>query len=86
MKKVLALLAMTLMIVGLTGCLDDPDAEPGPRQEQQQQAQLADPAQDQPAVRAKPALFLYRLRSGITFKDIHYSLPLRLSVSSGLPE
>ena len=27
MKKVLALLAMTLMIVGLTGCLDDPDAE-----------------------------------------------------------
>lgn len=27
MKKVLALLAMTLMIVGLTGCLDDPDGE-----------------------------------------------------------
>lgn len=25
MKKVLSLLAMTLMIVGLTGCLDDPD-------------------------------------------------------------
>jgi hypothetical protein len=26
MKKVLTLLAMTLMIVGLAGCLDDPDA------------------------------------------------------------
>ena len=25
MKKVLSLLAMTLMIVGLTGCIDDPD-------------------------------------------------------------
>ena len=25
MKKVLSLLAMTLMIVGLTGCMDDPD-------------------------------------------------------------
>ncbi|MEQ1637303.1 MAG: hypothetical protein ABL903_11475 [Methylococcales bacterium] len=25
MKKILSLLAMTLMIVGLTGCLDDPD-------------------------------------------------------------
>ena len=27
MKKVLSLLAMALMIVGLTGCLDDPDGE-----------------------------------------------------------
>ncbi len=27
MKKVLALLAMALMIIGLTGCLDDPDGE-----------------------------------------------------------
>jgi hypothetical protein len=26
MKKVLSLLAMALMIVGLTGCLDDPDS------------------------------------------------------------
>jgi hypothetical protein len=26
MKKVLTLLAMALMIVGLTGCLDDPDS------------------------------------------------------------
>jgi hypothetical protein len=26
MKKVLSLLAMTLMIVGLSGCMDDPDA------------------------------------------------------------
>lgn len=25
MKKVVSLLAMTLMIVGLAGCLDDPD-------------------------------------------------------------
>ena len=25
MKKALSLLAMTLMIVGLTGCMDDPD-------------------------------------------------------------
>ncbi len=25
MKKVLALLAMALMIVGLSGCMDDPD-------------------------------------------------------------
>ena len=25
MKKVLSLLAMTLMIVGLSGCMDDPD-------------------------------------------------------------
>lgn len=25
MKKILSLLAMALMIVGLTGCLDDPD-------------------------------------------------------------
>ena len=25
MKKVLSVLAMTLMIVGLTGCMDDPD-------------------------------------------------------------
>ena len=25
MKKILSLLAITLMIVGLTGCLDDPD-------------------------------------------------------------
>lgn len=25
MKKVLSLVAMTLMIVGLTGCMDDPD-------------------------------------------------------------
>jgi len=25
MKKVLSLIAMTLMIVGLTGCMDDPD-------------------------------------------------------------
>jgi hypothetical protein len=25
MKKVLSLLAMTLMIVGLAGCMDDPD-------------------------------------------------------------
>ncbi len=25
MKKVLSLLAMTLMIVGLSGCIDDPD-------------------------------------------------------------
>ena len=25
MKKVLSLLAMTLMIVNLTGCMDDPD-------------------------------------------------------------
>lgn len=25
MKKVLSLLAMTLMIAGLTGCMDDPD-------------------------------------------------------------
>jgi hypothetical protein len=25
MKKVLSLLAMTLMIVGLTGCIDNPD-------------------------------------------------------------
>ncbi|MCX7089325.1 MAG: hypothetical protein NTV00_14895 [Methylococcales bacterium] len=25
MKKILSLLAMTVMIVGLTGCLDDPD-------------------------------------------------------------
>jgi hypothetical protein len=25
MKKVLSLLAMTLMMVGLSGCLDDPD-------------------------------------------------------------
>jgi len=25
MKKVLSLLAMALMIVGLTGCIDDPD-------------------------------------------------------------
>jgi hypothetical protein len=25
MKKVLALLAMSLMVVGLTGCLDNPD-------------------------------------------------------------
>lgn len=25
MKKVLSLLAMTLMIVSLTGCMDDPD-------------------------------------------------------------
>ena len=27
MKKVLLLLAMSLMIVNLTGCLDDPDGE-----------------------------------------------------------
>ncbi|WFP49436.1 hypothetical protein PL263_15210 [Methylomonas sp. EFPC3] len=26
MKKVLSLLAMTLMIAGLSGCMDDPDA------------------------------------------------------------
>lgn len=26
MKKVLSLLAMTLLVVGLTGCLDDPDS------------------------------------------------------------
>ncbi len=26
MKKILSVLAMTLMIVGLTGCLDDPDS------------------------------------------------------------
>lgn len=26
MKKILALLAMALMIVGLSGCLDDPDS------------------------------------------------------------
>jgi hypothetical protein len=26
MKKVLALLAMALMIVGLSGCMDDPDS------------------------------------------------------------
>jgi hypothetical protein len=26
MKKVLSLLAMALMIVGLTGCIDDPDS------------------------------------------------------------
>lgn len=26
MKKVLSLLAMTLMIVGLSGCMDDPDS------------------------------------------------------------
>lgn len=26
MKKVLALLAMAVMVVGLSGCLDDPDA------------------------------------------------------------
>ncbi len=25
MKKVLSVLAMSLMIVGLTGCMDDPD-------------------------------------------------------------
>jgi hypothetical protein len=25
MKKILALLAMALMIVGLSGCMDDPD-------------------------------------------------------------
>ncbi|MEY4767795.1 MAG: hypothetical protein RL637_434 [Pseudomonadota bacterium] len=25
MKKVLSLLALTLMVVGLAGCLDDPD-------------------------------------------------------------
>ena len=25
MKKILALLALTLVIVGLTGCMDDPD-------------------------------------------------------------
>jgi hypothetical protein len=25
MKKILSVLAMTLMIIGLTGCLDDPD-------------------------------------------------------------
>jgi hypothetical protein len=25
MNKILALLAMALMIIGLTGCLDDPD-------------------------------------------------------------
>ncbi len=25
MKKVLSMLAMALMIVGLTGCMDDPD-------------------------------------------------------------
>ncbi len=25
MKKMLSILAMSLMIVGLTGCLDDPD-------------------------------------------------------------
>jgi len=25
MKKILALLAMALMVVGLTGCLDNPD-------------------------------------------------------------
>jgi hypothetical protein len=25
MKKALAVLAMTLMIIGLTGCMDDPD-------------------------------------------------------------
>ncbi len=25
MKKILSLLAMALMIVGLTGCIDDPD-------------------------------------------------------------
>jgi len=25
MKKVLSLLAMTLMIIGLSGCMDDPD-------------------------------------------------------------
>lgn len=25
MKKALALLAMSLMVIGLTGCLDDPD-------------------------------------------------------------
>jgi hypothetical protein len=25
MKKVLALLAMSLMVVGLTGCIDNPD-------------------------------------------------------------
>ena len=25
MKKILSLLAMTLMIVGLAGCMDDPD-------------------------------------------------------------
>ncbi len=25
MKKILALLAMSLMIVGLSGCMDDPD-------------------------------------------------------------
>lgn len=25
MKKALSVLAMTLMIVGLTGCMDDPD-------------------------------------------------------------
>jgi hypothetical protein len=26
MKKILALLAMALMIVGLTGCIDNPDS------------------------------------------------------------
>lgn len=26
MKKVLSLLAMSLLVVGLTGCLDDPDS------------------------------------------------------------
>jgi len=26
MKKILALLAMAVMIVGLSGCLDDPDS------------------------------------------------------------
>lgn len=25
MKKILSILAMTLMLVGLTGCMDDPD-------------------------------------------------------------
>ena len=25
MKKILAMLAVTLMLVGLTGCMDDPD-------------------------------------------------------------